>query len=196
MRWWLKARRVHVLLLPALAGFCLMLAVLQESVVSLPSFLNGSANPVLFVLMAPVPVCSALALSLDSRLEEAEQTGVRQSHLWDGALIGGVLAVSVGAGWVLDTALGTTTGLPAGRNTVFLTGLVLCLRALVGPPAVMAPVAWIFAVIFFGLTSSDHPAFWTILPQTGGDPLAALATACAITAGLGVHLSNRRPARG
>ncbi|MDT0345088.1 hypothetical protein [Streptomyces litchfieldiae] len=171
-----------------------MLAVLQDSVVSLPSLLAGSANPVLFVLMAPVFVCSALALCLDSRLEEAEQTGVRRPHLYDAVLVAVILALSVGAGWALDTASGATSGLPAGRNTVFLTGLLLVLRTFVGQPAVMAPVAWIFAVIFFGMNNANHPAFWTILPETAGDPLAALATVCAITAGLGALLSNSRPA--
>ncbi|MDT0342409.1 hypothetical protein [Streptomyces litchfieldiae] len=170
-----------------------MLTVLQDSVVSLPSLLAGSANPVLFVLMAPVFVCSGLALCLDSRLEEAERTGVRRPHLWDAALVVAVLGLSVGAGWALDAASGATSGVPAGRNTVFLTGLLLVLRALVGSPAVMAPVAWIFAVIFFGLDNANHPAFWTVLPETAGDPVAALATVCAITAGLGALLSDRRP---
>ncbi|TDC23617.1 hypothetical protein E1265_12210 [Streptomyces sp. 8K308] len=196
MWWWFKARRGHAVLLPALAAFCAMLAALQDSVVSLPSLLTGSANPVLFVLMAPIPVCSALALSLDSRLDEAEQTSVRRPRLLDAALILGVLVLSLGAGWALDTVSGTATGLPAGRNTIFLTGLMLVLRAVVGSPAVMAPVAWIFAVILFGLSNSNHPAFWTVLPETWGDPVAALATACAITAGLAAYLGTRRPATG
>ncbi|MDT0308607.1 hypothetical protein RM780_16810 [Streptomyces sp. DSM 44917] len=189
MIWWLKARRVRSVVLGGLGLFLVALAVLQDAVVDLPSFVTSSANPVLFVLMAPVPVCAALMTALESRLAEAEETGTRNVPLLDAALILATVASAVAVGGVLGLAVDSGAAQAAGRNVAFLTGLMLCVRTVAGSTAVMAPVGWIFAVIFLALPGQGRADLWAVLPEPAGHAPAAVASATALAAGLALHLT-------
>ncbi|GAB2897296.1 hypothetical protein [Streptomyces mayteni] len=189
MRWRLKARRAHTVLPAGLTLFLAALFVLQDAVVNLPSFVTSASNPMVFVLMTPVPVCTALMTALESRPTEAEETGIRNVRLLDTALVLATVAFTVAAGAALGTAVDSGAAQAAGRNVAFLTGLMLGVRTITGPPAVMAPVAWIFAVIFIGLDGGGQAELWTVLPERAGEPLAALANMTALTLGLVLHLT-------
>ncbi|MGP4109717.1 hypothetical protein ACTWP5_02215 [Streptomyces sp. 4N509B] len=173
--------------------FMLVLVLLQDRVVDLPSFLASSSRPVLFVLMAPVPLCAALMTCLESRLTEAEDSGVRSVRLLDAGLVLAAVAAAGGIGALLGVLLDSSAAPAAGRNAVFLVGLMLCVRAVVGSTAVMAPVVWIFAVILLGMSPTSN-AVWAVLPEPAGDPLAGVAAAVALAAGLTLQLFRRRPA--
>ncbi|MEU8877138.1 hypothetical protein AB0D24_39605 [Streptomyces javensis] len=188
MRWWFRARRAHTLLAAALAVFILTVAVLQDAAVGLPSFLHGSADPVLLLLMAPVPLCATLMFSLESRLTEGESTGVRRVAVLDAGLVLSTVALAVVAASFLGLALDADAAPAAGRNVAFLAGLMLCTRAFIGPPAVMAPVAWIFAVIFLGLRGGGRAEFWTVLPASAADVHAFFAAGAALTVGTALHI--------
>ncbi|MDT0266735.1 hypothetical protein RM844_10560 [Streptomyces sp. DSM 44915] len=192
MWWWVRARRTFSVLLLALGVFTGAVLLLGDATVELPSILSGSANPVLFVLMAPVPVCAALELSLGSRLVEAEDTAVRRVRAWDAGLVLGVCAAALAAGGAVHLLTGNAYAVAAGRNVVFLTGLLLCVRVFVGQPAVAAPVLWVFAVIFAGFSRGGHSGFWTVLPRPSGDAPAALAAVLALALGLLLHVTVRR----
>lgn len=191
MWWWFKARRAHTVLPTVLASFVALVAVLQDALVELPSLLGGSAHPVLFVLLAPVPVCAGLLLCLESRLPAGEDSGVRRVGLLDVGLAVAVSALAVTSCAMLGHALDSSAALSTGRNTVFLIGLSLCARAFVGSSAVFAPVLWIFAVVLGGM-SGPRPAFWTVLPQAHDEPYSAVAAVVALTAGLALTPFERR----
>ncbi|MEU0525995.1 hypothetical protein [Streptomyces niveus] len=174
----------------ALAVFIVTVAVLQDAAVGLPSFLYGSSNPVLLLLLAPVPLCATLMFSLESRLPEGESTGVRQVAVLDAGLVLFTVALAVLAASFLGLALDAEAAPAAGRNVAFLAGLMLCTRALIGPPAVMAPVAWIFAVIFLGLRGGGRAEFWTVLPASADDLHASLAAGAALIAGTALHIKR------
>ncbi|GAA3861680.1 hypothetical protein [Streptomyces sedi] len=187
MWWWLKGRRAFSVLAWGLGAFAAAVAVLGDATVELPSILSGSANPVLFVLMAPIPLCAALELSLGSRLAEAEETATRRVRALDAGLVLGVCALALAVGGAVHLLTGDTYAVAAGRNVAFLTGLLLCARVFVGQAAIAAPVLWIFAVIFAGFSRGGHAAFWTVLPEPNGDLPAALAACLALASGLLLH---------
>ncbi|UED86293.1 hypothetical protein [Streptomyces profundus] len=174
-------------LLVALGVFTAAVMVLGDATVELPSILSGSTNPVLFVLMAPIPVVAALELSLGSRLVEAEETATRRVRALDAGLVIGVCATALAVGGAVHLLAGNDHAVASGRNVAFLTGLLLCVRVFVGQPAIAAPVLWVFAVIFVGYSGGGHWAFWTVLPKPGGDAPAALAAMLALTIGLLLH---------
>ncbi|NGO70878.1 hypothetical protein [Streptomyces boncukensis] len=191
MWWWIKARRAHTLLPAALTVFALFALLVQDAVARLPSFLTGSDNPVVAMLLVPMPLCAALMMTLESRLTAAEDSATRRVRARDAGLTLTAVGAAALVGFVLGAALDSDTALAVGRNTAFLTGLMLCVRAAAGAPAVMAPVVWFLAVALFGFDRANHPYFWTVLPRDFGDPAAALAAAVALAAGLTAQLGLR-----
>ncbi|MFD9886989.1 hypothetical protein ACFWZT_36635 [Streptomyces alboflavus] len=191
MWWWTKARRAHALLPAALALVTVLVLLVRDTVAQMPSFLTGGDNPMTAMLFVPVPLCSALLMSLESRLLAAEDASARPVRPLDAgltlAVVGGAAVVGLGADAVLDSG----TAVDLGRNTAFLTGLTLCVRALAGPPAVLAPVVWCAAIVFLGFDRSGHPAFWTVLPRAHDDSVAATAAVLTLSAGLAVQLCTR-----
>ncbi|GGR86812.1 hypothetical protein GCM10010252_26870 [Streptomyces aureoverticillatus] len=191
MWWWVKARRAHTLLPAALTFLTALVLLVHDTVTQLPSFLTGGDNPVMAMLLVPVPLCAALLMSLESRLHSAEASSARRVRPRDAGLtlaaVGAATAVGLGAGAVLDS----DTAVALGRNTAFLTGLMLCVRAVAGTPAVMTPLAWFAAIVFFGFDRTGHPTFWTVLPRANDDPVATTAAALTLAAGLAVQLSTR-----
>jgi hypothetical protein len=191
MLWWLKARRTFTVLPASLAVFALTTAAFQDAVVDLPAFLSGAGGPVLLMLMVPVPLCAAMVMSLDARLPDAEDTGTRFIGLYDAGLVVLVVGSAVLLGWAMGETLDSPAALSAGRNSAFLTGLTLSVRPFVGPPAVMAPIVWIFAVIFFGFDQARQPHFWTVLPEESDHPIAMAAAIWVLAVGLILHITIR-----
>lgn len=190
MIWWLKARRAPTLLLASYAAFAVLVLLLQGVVADLPSFLTGGDNPVVATLMAPVPLYAALLVSLESRLHAAEDTSVRAVKVMDVGLVLTVVAAAALAGFVIGSLLDSSSALAVGRNTAFLVGLMLCVRPLIGAPAVMPPVVWLLAVMLFGF-DHGHPHFWSVLPRANDDPIALTASAMALAGGLACQLAIR-----
>ncbi|UNS95087.1 hypothetical protein MMF93_00370 [Streptomyces tubbatahanensis] len=67
-------------------------------------------------------------------------------------------------------------------------GLMLMVRSVAGSRAVLAPVAWGFAVLFLGRAPDGHLYFWTVLLRPGTDPVAATAAVLACAGGLAALL--------
>jgi hypothetical protein len=59
----------------------------------------------------------------------------------------------------------------------------------------MAPVVWIFSVIFFGFDQARQPRFWAILPEEGHHALAMAAAAVMLAMGLLFHITAGTTAR-
>lgn len=188
--WWLKARRVPTVLAAMLVTFVVLVFVVQNTFVLLPSFTGRSQ--VALSLFVPIPLIAGLMLCLESRIAPAEDSGVRSVALLDAALItaaiGTAVVTSVVAGLVLDAPQAGT----AGRNALFLTGLMLCGRAVMGQRAVMIPVAWLFFVVFIGFRPTGDPYPWTIVPEPAGALHAVVGAVLAFLTGTLVQLYTSR----
>ncbi|MFJ2648594.1 hypothetical protein ACIO1C_17895 [Streptomyces sp. NPDC087420] len=187
---WIKARRAHTLLPAVLAAFTLLVTFVQDTSVYLPSF--GGAAHVALALFIPVPLVAGLMLCLESRLPAAEISGVRRISLLDAALTVATMVTAIVCALTVDALLDVPLAAATGRNTLFLTGLMLCGRALLGQPGVMIPVAWLFLVVLAGFRSSNDPYPWTIVPEPPGAPHAALGAVLVFTLGILVQLRTPR----
>ncbi|MFD0420516.1 hypothetical protein [Streptomyces parvus] len=179
MAWWIKARRAHDVLLTGLVVSLLLALAIGGQEVALPSLVAGTHQTVL-TMFVPIPLVAALAVSLGSRLPGIESSGVRRIGLWDAGLVAAVLAAWLAAG----ALTGSGVLLVSGRNAAFLVALMLLARPLAAEAAVMVPVAWTMLVVAFNRRPPPDPEPWTILPEPGSAPHAALATAVLLTAGL------------
>jgi hypothetical protein len=193
--WWLRVRRVHSVLTASVGVFLLLTCVLGDDDILLPAFSVSVGNSVALASFTPLLVVGAVGQCLDARLASAELTGLRPIRWMDTALVavatGIVLAGSAAAATLLDS----TTAAQAGRNTAFLTGLLLLGRGSVGRAAIMTPLCWVFAVVFFGRESAAAYHGWAVTGQGASSASAAVAAAVVFAAGLVVnhYLSRKAP---
>ncbi|MGW6602190.1 hypothetical protein [Streptomyces sp. NPDC055036] len=188
--WWIKARRAHTVLPAALTAFALLVILVQDTSIILPSTLGTSH--VALSLFIPIPLTTGLMMCLESRLPAAEASGTRAVQSLDAGLaivvMGVAVAMSVLAGALFDLPQAGT----AGRNALFLTGLMLCGRTLVGQPAVMIPVAWLVIVVLIGFRNQNTPYPWTIIGEPLGKPHAAAGAILMFIAGIIIQLRTSR----
>ncbi|MFI1013787.1 hypothetical protein [Streptomyces sp. NPDC020965] len=196
MKWWFKARRGHTLLPLTLTVFLLFVIVVRNSVIGLPSLLSGGGDVVLMTF-APIPVTSGLMAVLDSRLDAPETSGIRPVAVLDSLLVLAVAGLAALIGLIAGTALGQPDAIITGRNTAFLVGLTLCVRAVAGPAAVMAPVGWLMLVILVGVGPDGDPYPWTVVRPPLDSWPAAVAAVLVLAAGTAAVLrpALRRPRR-
>ncbi|WP_328871027.1 hypothetical protein OHT76_13380 [Streptomyces sp. NBC_00287] len=191
MMWWVKARRAHTVLPSALGLFALLLVVFQGDSVALPS-LTAGATQVVLALFIPVPLVSGLAMCLDMRLHADESTAVRPVKYMDSGLVVAVSVFAAAMSALAGVALEDAVTEAVGRNTLFLTGLMLIGRALFGRPGVLLPTAWILAVCLCGFRPGNDAYPWTILPEPLGAPHAAAGAMLMFGAGLIVQIRYAR----
>lgn len=188
--WWFKARRAATVLACALLAFFVLLCVVQNALVPLPS-ISGNSQ-VALSLFVPIPVVAALMLCLESRLTAAEISGVRAVSVLDAALVLATMTAAVSIGLAVDAVLDANPAAAAGRNTIFLTGLMLCGRAVAGERAVMFPVVWLLLVVLVGFRSTGDPRPWTVVPEPVGAVHAVIGSALVFCAGMLAHLYTSR----
>ncbi|MFJ8896939.1 hypothetical protein ACIRCZ_20330 [Leifsonia sp. NPDC102414] len=131
-------------------------------------------------------------MSLDSRVLAPEISSMRLVGLMDVGLvlIAALLSISVGA--AVSILFDAPEVAAIGRNTSFLVGLMLCARAMVGAPAVMAPTAWVLAVLFIGFRSPYNPYYWTVLPESVAAIHASIIAVLVFIAGIIASLCTSR----
>lgn len=188
--WWLKARRAHTVLPIALGTYVVLLAAVRDTSVALPSLTGG--GQVVLALFVPVPLVAALMLCLDSRLTAPEATGIRPLPAMDTLLIVATVCCAVLLSAAVAVVFSDWQAVTAGRNTLFLTGLLLCARPVLGQPAALAPVGWLMIVALIGFRPGNDPAPWTVVPEPLGAPHAALGALLLFVAGLAVQLRTSR----
>lgn len=194
--WWLKTRLVHTVLTGGLLAFTALTLTFQDTAVLLPSLSINAGNTVVLASFTPLLIAGALAQCLDSRLVAAELTGTRPVYWMDTGLVTATMAVVTAVTWTGGTLLDSPAIHQTGRNTLFLTGLMLAARAFAGRAGIMAPLAWIFAVIFLGRrTATDfHP--WAVTGLPIDTRHAAAAAALALVLGTVLNqLLHQRTAR-
>lgn len=194
MIWWLKVRRAHPVLSAAVGTFTLLTFVFRDNAVVLPSFSVNAGNSVVLSFFTPLIVVGAVGLSLDARLPSAELTGLRPIGWLDTALVLAVAAtVLVGCG-AARLLLDSGTAVQAGRNAVFLTGLLLLGRGFFGRAAIVLPLTWVFTVVFFGRSSGTAYHAWALTGREASDPYALALAAAAFGTGLLVNHHTSRKA--
>ncbi|MES4907324.1 MULTISPECIES: hypothetical protein [unclassified Streptomyces] len=185
MNWWLKVRRAHILAPTTIILFTVLVAVVGDRTMVLPTFTAGSTAGTRVMLFVPVAITVGVMACLEARLPAPELASTRHVPLLDAGLALTVVSTCVCTAY----ALGQPT---AGRNALFLTGLMLCARPLVGQKAVMMPVAWLLAVLFVGYRTPQDSYPWAILPEPAGAAHATAIAVVAFTIGLASLLRSPR----
>ncbi|MFD5452064.1 hypothetical protein [Streptomyces sp. NPDC127100] len=162
MTLWFKVRRVQAALIPALMAFVVLVVVAHDQYVQLPSLLTARGNRVFLMQLVPLVVTSALAHSLAQAVTETEAVAQREVRHMDAALIAAVMATSLAASLLTGSISGSPEASTAGRNVLFLTGLMLLARAVNEQAATAAPVGWVLAVMFIGYRDFDRPWPWAV----------------------------------
>jgi hypothetical protein len=189
---WLKARRVQSALVPALIAFAVFVAVAHDQYVQLPSLLTAQGNRVFLMQLVPLIVTSALSYSLAQAVTEIEATARRKVRALDTVLITAVVAIAVLASILTGTTAGSSEASMAGRNTLFLTGLMLVARTLSEQAATAVPVGWVLAVMFIGYRDFHRPWPWAVTLHPAGYLPTFAFCLLVFTAGLAAHARGRR----
>ncbi|MFH9073646.1 hypothetical protein [Streptomyces alboflavus] len=166
MIWWVKARRLGTVLLPGTVVFALILSVAHDRAIELPGMLSGGGNRVFLLQLVPLVITSTLAHSLAQRLVEAEEVAMRNVRRLDTLLVAACVLAAVLASLVVGGLSGSDEATVAGRNTAFLTGVMLLAGAAHPQAATVAPVGWVFAIVFLGYADFDRPWPWAVTLHT------------------------------
>ncbi|KUL53714.1 MULTISPECIES: hypothetical protein [unclassified Streptomyces] len=184
MIWWLKARRLLPVLLPGTAACVLIVALAHDRAIDLPGVLNAGANQIFLMQLIPLLVTSTLAHCLAQRLEEAEAVATRDPRRLDTLTVLTCVSVVAVAGLAIGAAAGSDEATTVGRNTAFLTGLMLLAEAVHPKAATVAPVGWVFAIMFLGHSDYHRPWPWAVTLHAPWDPPALVACAIVFLGGL------------
>lgn len=190
MMWWIRTRRVHTAMLPSLAVFGLLILLVHNISVPLPSIVGRSQ--VALSLFVPVPLLAGLMMCLESRLPAPEISAARRVALLDAALIVSVVVAAILLCLIAGDLLNSSQVGTVGRNGVFLIGLMLCARTIAGQTAVMVPIAWLVMVVFVGYRGPGDAYSWTILTEPAGNPHAILVTVLALMVGTALQYRATR----
>ncbi|MFI5856830.1 hypothetical protein [Streptomyces parvulus] len=192
MTLWFKARRVQAALGPALVAFAVLVVVAHDQHVQLPSLLTARGNRVFLMQLVPLVVTSALAYSLSQAVAEIEAVARRKVRRLDAVLITAVVAAALAAGLLTGEISGSSEASMAGRNVLFLTGLMLVARVVNEQAATAVPVGWVLAVMFIGYRDFNRPWPWAVTLHRP-DHLPTYGFCLAVfTAGLIAHTRFRR----
>ncbi|WP_053912564.1 hypothetical protein VM636_21880 [Streptomyces sp. SCSIO 75703] len=185
-RWWVAGIGLLVFFLGA------VLAGERQAVV--PAFTPIGSATVKLMLFLPVPVCLSVLYCLENALVAAELTAIRRTAAYDRAALvtAGVLAQVAAA--LCGLLVQTPTAQAAGRNVLFLVGLMLATRAVLGPLAAGAVcVGWLVLVTLVGYGGDLRPHAWTVVLRDSHDVLSGLVSCALFAVGVGLVGKGRRP---
>ncbi|MEW2130374.1 hypothetical protein [Streptomyces sp. NPDC005435] len=173
---WSKARILPVLL-AAFSASVVFALLAKDTLVALPTLGTDAGRPL--ILFAPLLTCMGLAYCLGSSLPSAESTGTRRVTTLDQVLVVCTGLAAVASSTLIATLTAAPSVATAGRNTLFLAGLMLCVRALAGHQfAVITPAAWVIAMTLIGSDPAGHDRPWTVIlmpPSHTGALVVAVA---------------------
>ncbi|MET9774224.1 hypothetical protein ABZ023_08100 [Streptomyces sp. NPDC006367] len=192
MTWWLRVRLVPTVLMSALAGYTLLLLTVRDGTVILPAISVNAGNTVPLAFFLPLLVAGPLAHCLDSRQPHAELTGIRRTAWRDTVLAAASTAAALALTGLVHAVTSADVTLQTGRNTLFLTGLMLTARAVLGRAGIVVPLGWVFAVILLGRRTSSTFHSWAVTALPPGTGHATAAAALSVTAGVAATFITAR----
>ncbi|MFF1376381.1 hypothetical protein [Streptomyces sp. NPDC058308] len=192
MIWWIKARRLLPVLLPGTVAFTLIVAFAHDRAIELPGVLSAGGNRVFLMQITPLVITSTLAHSLDQRLVEAEVVTTRNLRRLDTLLITACVLAAVVAGLIIGVPAGNDEATTVGRNTAFLTGLMLLAAAVHPKASTVAPVGWVFVIIFLGYADFQRPWPWAVTLHSSSNIPALALCSIVFVGGLVAQARNRR----
>jgi len=182
-RWWLSAVGLLVFLFAAIGA--------GEHQADLPSFTPIGSVTVKLMLFSPIPVCLAILYCLDRRLPTAELTGIRRTGLADQAVVMTVGGLALCIAVLVSSSGHAASAQAAGRNALFLMGLGMTVRAMLGSTAAgAASVGWLALVTLVGYGGNLRPYAWTVVLRGANDVVSG-ALACSMFA-VGLALTGLR----
>lgn len=193
MSLWCTVRRVQAVLLPALAAFTIVVMVAHDQYIRMPGLIGTSGNQVFLMQLAPLVIVSALAHSLGQAVPDVEATAQRAVRALDGALITVLIGAAALVASAVAVAAGSSEAAMAGRNTMFLTGLMLVARRCHEQAATALPVGWVLAVVLIGYRDSDRPWPWALTLHPAGFLPTFAVCLLVLAAGLTLHVRAPRP---
>ncbi|KES08106.1 hypothetical protein BU52_06665 [Streptomyces toyocaensis] len=192
MIWWLRVRLVPTVLTAALAVYALLLLAVRDGAVILPAITVNAGNTVPLAFFLPLLVAGPLAHCLDSRQPHSELTGIRRTAWLDTSLAAAAMGAALVATALVHEVTDADTALQAGRNTLFLTGLMLTARAVIGRAGIVVPLGWVFAVILLGRRTGSVFHAWAVTALPPGTGHATAAAVLSITAGIAATFITAR----
>ncbi|MEV0439963.1 hypothetical protein AB0I84_24295 [Streptomyces spectabilis] len=192
MIWWFKARLVLPVLLPGTAVFTLVVAVAHDRAIELPGMLSAGGNRVFLVQIVPLVITSVLAHSLAQRLVEAEVVATRDPRRLDAFLVVACVLTAAAASLAIGAVSASDEATMAGRNTAFLTGIMLLAQAAHPKAATVAPVGWVFVVMFLGHADYHRPWPWAVTLHPPADVPALVLCSIVFLGGLVAQARVRR----
>ncbi|MER5357213.1 hypothetical protein [Streptomyces sp. NPDC002785] len=186
---WFKSRRFSAVIIPSLALFIVIVVLGYGESIVLPGMLSSGSNRVQLMHIAPLIVTSSLSYSLTQRLVEAEILSVRKVRWFDTGLVVLTVGIAVSASFGVGEWMGSQEAIEAGRNTIFLTGLMLIAGALHAQAAPLAPIGWVFIVTFIGYRDFGRPWPWAVTLHPAG--LAVTYFFCLTVFAVGLVMNYR-----
>ncbi|MEV0445842.1 hypothetical protein AB0I84_12935 [Streptomyces spectabilis] len=193
MIWWIKARLLLPVLLPGIAVFTLIVAVAHDRAIDLPGLLSVSGNRVFLMQIMPLVITSILAHCLAQRLVEGEEVATRNLRRLDALLVVACVLTAALAGLVVGAVSGSDEATAVGRNTVFLTGVMLLSGAVYPKAATVAPVGWVFVIMFLGHADYHRPWPWAVTLHPPANVPALALCLLVFLGGLVAQARVRRP---
>ncbi|MET8579135.1 hypothetical protein [Streptomyces sp. NPDC005012] len=193
MTWWLKTRLVPTVLAGALLGHTLLLLAVWDWTVVLPSLSIDQRNDIPLAFFLPLLVAGPLAHCLDSRQPHTELAGIRRIALRDTLLAVSAVGLSLLLTVLAACATQSDITLQAARNVLFVTGLMLTARAVLGRSGIVVPLLWIFTVVLFGRRSTSTFYSWAVTALPSDTAHAAAAAALLFITGIcATYLTARK----
>ncbi|MFF3317430.1 hypothetical protein ACFYV5_18260 [Streptomyces sp. NPDC003035] len=181
-------------ILPGFAAFTALAALAHSESVALPGLVTMGGNLLFLMHVTPLIVTGTLAHSLAQRLAEAEDLAARAIQRYDVSLALLSVTASAGAAWVIGRLAHSPAATEAGRNTLFLAGLMLLAGAVHPQAATAAPVAWVFVVAFVGYRDFRRPWPWAVTLHPAGHLPTFFLCLAVFVGGLAALTRTRRPA--
>ncbi|MGW3724616.1 hypothetical protein [Streptomyces sp. F001] len=192
MIWWLRVRLVPTVLTTALVVYALLLLTVRDGAVILPAITVNAGNTVPLAFFLPLLVAGPLAHCLDSRQPHAELTGIRRTAWMDTVLAAASMGAALAATALVFVVTAADVTVQAGRNTLFLTGLMLTARAVLGRAGIVVPLGWVFAVILLGRRTSSTFHSWAVTALPPDTWHATAVAALSISAGVAATFITAR----
>ncbi|NJO83108.1 MAG: hypothetical protein HC828_09995 [Blastochloris sp.] len=161
MRRWLQVRRLDLGLLTIL-GMALVLPLISDWSITLPSLLGRDGSIIPLPLVLPFAVAIAVAFSLTTGDPLLERVASRPILLLDSLYAGSIAVAALLVCLLIEQVFDIDLALETGRNALGYIGLVLLGRRMLGVQvAALVPIVVVLGLALLGISSSGAFYWWS-----------------------------------